>query len=157
MATKKDEVTPIRNLTVSSMGAKPKTCINSGNAVFCGRMFGIVSAVKHQESKQGKIQAVFIGDFQGVGPDGARFSSTRMYLPGQISENLDAQFGAGDSKALEFAYDLVASEAEKSPVGYAYSLKHLIKTKESDKLAEMSTAMDQVALPTLPEKKGKDK
>lgn len=151
--TKEKDITPLRSLNVAAIGGKPKLCVNSGKPIFVGRIYGEVTDVKHKEDRNGKLQAQFVGEFVGVGPDGSVFSSGRLYLPGTISEGLEGQLKTSDGKPVRFAYDLVAVEAEKSPVGYVYSMKTLIKTEASDRIAEMTAEMNAITLPAATKEK----
>ncbi len=154
MAKKASEVTSLRNLTIAGMGAKPKACINNGNKpVYMGRIFGVVNDIKYKEDKNNKLQAQFVGSFQGVNADGEVFESERLYLPGTIAEGVEGQHKSAGGAPVQFGFDIVAMESDKSPVGYAYSVKALIKTEASDKLAEMANAMAEIPLPAAATKK----
>lgn len=151
MATAKakvDEIEVLSKMSTTTLGCKPKECIKADKQLYIGRVFGEVGGMKPKEFN-GRTSMMFLGVFQARTADGKFYQSEKLYLPGGVSESLEAAFTANDSAATKFGYDLFVSPSEKSPVGYTYSAKSVIKTEASDRLKDMESELGEVEIPKI--------
>lgn len=140
--------TPLGQFTMKTIGCTPKEAIKQGKAVFMARIYGEASAVKTKEAKNGDLYSYFVGEFRAINATGAKFESTKLFLPGSIFEIIEAELKAGDGKPVQFGYDVFSSPAENT-IGYQYVSKPIVKTAASDRLSMMEKAINDKAMPKI--------
>lgn len=141
---KKDEVQILTKMSTATLGLKG-TVGRDGQTFLC-RIFGEVNGTKVKEFN-GRNSTMFLGQFLALDEDGTEFASEKLYLPGGVSESLEAAVEKSMGEPVKFGYDIFAGPSEKSPVGYVYSAKVVIKTEQSNRLVEMAKELAGTALP----------
>lgn len=141
---KKDETQILTKMSVATLGLKG-TVGRDGQTFLC-RIYGEVNGTKAKEFN-GRTSIMFLGQFNAVDEEGTEFTSEKLYLPGGVSESLEAAVEKSMGEPVKFGYDIYSGPSEKSPVGYVYSAKVVIKTEQSNRLAEMSKELGTTPLP----------
>lgn len=141
------EWTPLPDINIKKIGGDPKQAVKLEKTVYVGRIFGELTDVKTKEARNGDSYQYLVGVFRAVGPDGKKFESEKLYLPGGIMEALEAAFKSGGEKPIEFGYDFFALYDADTVLNYRYSAKTLIKTAASDRLAAMAGEMEKLKVP----------
>lgn len=140
-------VTPVKHINAKSAGMNPKDCIRMNAPVFMIRIWGVLTGLKNfEDKKSGDLKTSFIGEFMGQGPKGDLYSADKMFCFKALEEKLAASFTSGGEKAIEFAYDIIASPDEKSVTGYVYGAKSVIPTASSDRLSALQAAISDKPL-----------
>lgn len=132
----------IAQMTIKKVNADPKDAIRQSKQVFLCRIFGEATDVVVKEARTGDMYSYLIGEFRAQNAIGERFESSKLFLPGSLQEGLVGQLKAADGKSVQFGFDIFANPDEKSSVGYAYAAKQVVKTATTDRLEEMSNALD---------------
>lgn len=145
--TEKLEWSPLPQMNIKKCGGDPKQAIRDGKQTFMCRIYGEATDVKTKEARSGDAYTYLVGAFRGIGPDGTKYESDKLFLPGGIQESVEASYKAGGEKPVTFAYDIFANEDKDSSVGYRYAAKALMKTEASSRLDAMSQEIGGKALP----------
>jgi len=88
----------------------------------------------------------FRGDFEAVNSEtGEVFRSTVMYLPELAADMLANAIGEG-ANAVEFGFR-IGMKPSDSPVGYEYTIKPLVETRDSDALESIRGSVKALAAP----------
>lgn len=138
------EVTPVAQMTMKTLG-NPKD--GRQKSTFLGRVFGQCTGVKTKESRSGDPYQYLVGQFQGVGNDGAIYSTEKLFLPAGLLEGIEATWKSGGEAPVEFAYDIFSNPDDKSATGYRYAAKSLLKTETTDRLTAMAKELEDKAMP----------
>jgi hypothetical protein len=147
-ATKTVEWQPISQMSIKKIGCDAKDAVRQDKQVFMARIYGVASAVKTKEQKNGDLYSYLIGEFRSVNNKGEKHESDKLFLPGGILEKIEGQLAAANGQAVQFGYEIFANPDESVTVGYRYAATSIMKTEVSDRLAKLSAEVGQRALPT---------
>jgi hypothetical protein len=147
----KPEYQPLADMTMKKMGCDPKDAIRAndgkgGNVYMC-RIFGEATEAKKKEAKGGNVYTYLMGVFRGVTPTGAKFESTKLFLPGRLIEEIESALKASNGGAVTFGYDIYSTVDADSSVGYKYAAQSLVKTEAQDRVKELSKNIEAKPLP----------
>lgn len=133
----------IRKITIASTGwtkAQINAALaavggNDGDKVDLMKIVGITTSAKPGQTDKGEF-VVLHGQFTAINCDGGEvFTSAKCILPNFISESLSVALE--QSPEVEFAI-LIGAEAKASAVtGYQFTVKPLVESKPSDKMAAL--------------------
>lgn len=140
----------IKKLSIAKCSGKmtAKRVIEAGGKLPVLRVVGMAVGVKSGRSDYGDWTAL-IGDF-GVTNlvDGEQFRGSTLFLPDVGLTPIHAQIAAG-ARGVQFAMDVFANEDESSPVGYSYTVEHLVKA-EDDLISRLMASANDVKPLALP-------
>lgn len=139
------EFLPLAQMTLKAMDCDPKEAIRQRKPVFMAKIFGEAQEVKTKMGKSGDPYSYLIGDFRGWNSNGEGFESNKLQLPKSIQEIPEAALNSSDGKAVTFGYEIYSVEDAKSPVGYKYAAKTLVKTEAQDRLEALTQQMKAAA------------
>lgn len=112
------------------------------------RVVGIASGYKAGQTDKGEY-LLLLGEFSAVNLlTGAQFQSGKAILPNFISENFAPVLERQGS--AEFALEIAAERDDTAVTGYKYSVRPLMESKASDRMAELIAIASKdmpVALP----------
>ncbi|MGA9854261.1 MAG: hypothetical protein WBR29_03150 [Gammaproteobacteria bacterium] len=107
-------------------------------------VFGLSHGIRTGTGDNGPFCA-FLGSFEAVrSKDGKRFQGGQCFVPKAIEDLLVASMKAGQkddpSASVEFAVEIGIKFAQTA-VGYEYTIKNLVKTKNADPLADLRSRL----------------
>jgi hypothetical protein len=137
---------------VKAIGASPKEAAKTGEPYYCGRIYGEATSVKTKEKKNGDMYSYLVGEFRGIGPDGKKFESMKLFLPGGIFEQVESSL-TSTGKPVTFGFDIFAQPDDGVAFGYRYGYRSILKTEASSRLEAMSVALADKEVPKAPPKK----
>lgn len=137
-------ITPIAQMAMKNLG-NPKD--GRAKSTYLGRVFGQATAVKTKESRSGDTYQYLVGQFQGFGADGLKYSTEKLFLPAGMMEGIEAQWKSGGEAPVEFAFDVFSNPDEESATGYRYACKSLLKLETTDRLNAMAAELEGKAFP----------
>jgi hypothetical protein len=140
------EYTPLPQINLKKIGCQPKQAVRLDKPVYMARIYGECTSVKTKDGRNGDPYSYLVGMFRAVTPDGKKWETEKLFLPGGIMEAVESQWESGGKKPVQFGYDILAVPDDNS-VGYRYSAKSLIKTESSDRLAGMSSSLESAKMP----------
>lgn len=114
-------------------------------------VFGQSHSIRTGTGDNGAFCA-FLGSFEAVrARDGKRFQGGQCFVPKAIEDLLVASMRAGQKEdptaSVEFAVE-VGIKFAQSAIGYEYTIKNLVKTKNADPLADLRNRL-AASHPTL--------
>lgn len=109
------------------------------------RVFGVARGVLSGTSTFGQWEALS-GDFIAVNLEtGEEFRSGKAFMP-DIALNLVTGALAGSPDGVEFAFDFGVKPSTKDPENkYEYTVKPVVKAKESDQIANLRALVAEAA------------
>lgn len=109
------------------------------------RVFGVARGVLTGTSTFGQWEALS-GDFIAVNLEtGEEFRSGKAFMP-DIALNLVTGALAGSPDGVEFAFDFGVKPSAKDPENkYEYTVKPVVKAKESDQIANLRALVAEAA------------
>ena len=135
------EWAPLPQMTLKKLGCDPKEAVRKEETIYMGRVFGEASSMKTKEAKNGDLYSYLVGEFRAINNEGKKFEAQKLFLPGGILEQIEAALTAADGKPVQFGYDIYATPDDNS-VGYRYAAKTLLKSEASDRLTEITKALE---------------
>lgn len=133
--------------SVSSKTGKPG--LEDGESVAIIRIVGTASGAKTGQTEKGTYTKL-AGNFVGTDlTTGALYQSGQCILPEFVGAQLGGALLEGAAKGVEFGFEILAKRADSAVTGYEYSVKPLIQTAPSDRMAELMKAAG-IAIPAAP-------
>lgn len=106
------------------------------------RVIGVATGVRTGTTNFGEFVA-FRGQFQATDlSTGKEFRSSQCFLPDDVTGMIHAQLASGDTKAVEFAFDIGIRPRDDLPIGYEYTSKPLLKPSENDPLTNLLAKLE---------------
>lgn len=109
-------------------------------------VFGIARSVRTGESNYGPWVAL-IGQFEATNLEtGETFVAPQCFLPEPIGSMMAAQVQNEDTESVQFGLEVGIKPADTA-VGYEYTSKALVESKEADPLADLRAKMPALEAP----------
>lgn len=137
---------PLGDMSIKKLGVSALDAVRQGKQVYLCRIFGEAVDFKIKDAKSGDPYTYLIGDFRAVNSAGAKFESTKLFLPGRLLEEIEGALKS-TGNPVEFGYDIYSTPDASSSTGYKYAAKALIKTESSDRVAKLAAAVMAKPLP----------
>ncbi len=124
------------------------------NEHIVARIIGIASGIKTGEGDNGPWTGL-TGQFKGVNVlTGEEFRSGILFMP-SVAQDMVVGALMGDTKAVEFGFDITAKYDEESATSYVYGAVPLFESSESDPLSMLEAKA--TPMKALEEKPNTDK
>lgn len=143
-------VVALGQMTFKACGWEPKRAIKEEKKVYLGRVFGEAASYKTKEARNGDTYNYLIGEFRATGLNEGKpcfYESGKLFLPTGAMEQVEAALKTANGGAVKFAYDVFVAPDDKVTIGYRYGFKTLIKTEASNRLADLTADMNDIAAP----------
>lgn len=138
----------LKKLTTKGMGCRAQDVRDPSKApngsLALAVIGGIATGLKSYEDQNGEISYGLVGQFEGQNlVTGETFEAGITYLPDLIMQTLGVLFNEPDAKPVEFGYMIRVQrdDSERNARGYTYQAVDLVKTRQSDPLAEVKQRM----------------
>jgi hypothetical protein len=115
------------------------------------RILGVATGMKTGEGDNGPWTGL-TGQFKGINTDtGEEFQSGVLFMP-NVAQDMVIGALMGESKAVEFGFEISVKYDESSATSYVYSARPLFESSDSDPIKLLEARMGKEALKQLEKK-----